>query len=597
MDQATFDASPHSLLAFLSEAWRSQRTGTLRVTREAFTQTAYLKEGRVAYASSSIPEEKFEGVLKTMGLVGDKELQLAKEKKEGKESLGKALMRLGFISNQDLYRAAVQQTQIITASLVAQGGQTLFEDGRLPENLADLKIPAEQMLRELTQRMNDRAAVLDALGGESARLVRSPVEPTGVTFSQEERALLNRLTEPQRVDQLTDGMNGFDNARHLYFLLLTHAIEPGGDPGTQATTELPGIAEEATMRMAAPAGFTGAATQRLPASMLGDGDREPTLKEIGKFSTAEVPVMPETTPPAVAAASSGRAPFVAMESLGAATTDPGRNAPAVPTFGMGGAETSGGSPFQPAEKTRSRTGLWVGLLLGLVVVTGAYWFFADGPGRSMISKRLPYPAALHIPLGAKPASAAALVAPASAAIAPRSAPAMNPASTPHAASSAPTLIASVAKPISAPASTPASVPAAHSAPLPGSAPASTPASAPAAAAGDGRALLVKGDYAAAALVFKHKLAASSGYTLQMEVLCKPELSVPKIIATLPADAPYMLVPVNFHGNPACYRELWGIYPSAAAADAGKAAIAPAVKENAGGTGHSATLAQALKENF
>ena len=57
------------------------------------------------------------------------------------------------------------------------------------------------------------------------------------------------------------------------------------------------------------------------------------------------------------------------------------------------------------------------------------------------------------------------------------------------------------------------------------------------------------------------------------------------------------MPVNFHGNPACYRELWGIYPSAAAADAGKSSIAPAVKENAGGSGHSATLAQALKENF
>ena len=548
----------------------------------------------MAYASSSIPEEKFEGVLKTMGLVGDKELQLAKEKKEGKESLGKALMRLGFISNQDLYRAAVQQTQIITASLVAQGGQTLFEEGRLPENLADLKIPAEQMLRELTQRMSDRASVLDALGGSGASLVRSPAQPAGVSFNGEERALLDRLGSPVRVDRLTDGMNGFDEARRLYFLLLTHAIEPGADAGSQATTELPSLENEATMQMSAPPSLAVAATQRLPLSMLGDGDREPTVQEIGKFSTAEVPPMPEETPvPATSAA--GRAPFVAMESFGGgAAAAPERKATPVPTFGMGGPE-GGGSPFQPAEKTSSRKGLWIGLALLFVLMIAAYWFFADGPGRSMISQRLPYPAALHIPLPGAKTSSPAVTAPDSSAALIQSAP-VNALSSPHSAPSAPIQIVSSAPPISTPASGPHSAPGFVPASTPRSAPVA-PISTPAPALNDGHALLVKGDYPAAALAFKRKLAAGSGFTLQMEVLCKPELSVPKIIASLPADAPYMLVPVNFHGNPACYRELWGTYPSAAAAEAGKAGIAPAVKENAGGSGHSATFAQALKENF
>ncbi len=594
MDQATFDASPHSLLAFLAEAWRTQRTGTLRVQREAHTQTAYLKEGRVAYASSSIPEEKFEGVLKTMGLVGDKELQLAKEKKEGKESLGKALMRLGFISNQDLYRAAVQQTQIITASLVAQGGQTLFEEGRLPDNLADLKIPAEQMLRELTQRMSDRASVLDALGGTGASLMRSATAPSGVTFNADERALLDQLSGPVRVDRLTDGMNGFEDARRLYFLLLTHAIEPGPlgaadgdsniDAGTKATTEMPSLSDEATMQMSAPPSFAVAPTQRLPVTPPGAGDREPTVKDIGKFSTAEVPQMPETNPETVsgpAASSSGRAPFVAMESFGGGLAAPERKAPPVPIFGMGAADAKGGSPFQPAEKTHSRKGLWIGLLLLLVVTAGAYWFFADGPGRSMIPLALPYPAALHIPLPQKshpspapvqPASSVATTAPIIQASAPLPLSTSSPASTPAPPHSAPSAAASQSAPVMA-------------------------ISVPAPAGNEGRALLAKGDYPAAALAFKRKLAASSGYTLQMEVLCKPELSVPKIVASLPADAPYMLVPVNYHGNPACYRELWGIYPSASAAEAGKTAVAPAVKENAGGSGRSATLAQALKENF
>jgi hypothetical protein len=604
VDNAAFDAAPYSLLAFLAEAFKAKRTGTLRVQRNPYIQTAYLKEGRVAYASSNINEEKFGAVLKGMGLIGDKELALAVEKKEGKESLGKALMRLGFISNQDLYKAAVHQSQLITSNMITLGGATQFEEGRLPENLADLKVPGDQILRELTASINDRSLVLTALGGESGLLKQASPQPDGLVLQPEEKSLLDPLAVPKKVSELIGPADaGFPAARRLYFLLLCGAVESAGAAASPAldsanrqadlesTAGMPAfdIPTEASVTPPAADGDDGR-TQRLhrdeiplppqlPFSGGAAPQEDPTAPldaARAKFVTSELSTPEPSAPPAAPA------PFVAMENLAAS----GRRPP-VPTFGMDAEEAPKKKPGFPVARKKpggSGGGLKIGLFFLLLLgLAAAYWALSVGPLAGKWFAALPLPEQVR-----------KLLPPA---MLNSSAPASTPISTPAPVNPSPVSSAVAPPPASSAVAPvkPVSIPAPPvSAPVK---PVSVPAPVSASSMQAGRALLLKGDYPGAAKIFKAHLAAQNGYTIQMEVLCKPELSVPKIIGTLPESAPYMLVPVNFHGNPACFRELWGIYPSAGAAEAGRSTIAPSVKENAGNSGHAATLAQSLKENF
>lgn len=563
MDSSTFDAAPYSLLAFLAEAAKAKRTGTLRVQRDGHIQTAYLKEGRVAYASSSVGEEKFEAVLKAMGLVGDKELALAKEKKEGKESLGRTLMRLGFISNQDLYKAAVHQTELIATKLVAHGGETLFEEGKLPDNLADLKVSAEQLLREMAQGISDRELVMGALGGERGALHAGAVPP-GISLAPEEQALVDKLRQPATVGSLIAGpAGGFPAAKRLYFLLLLGAVEPAGSTETEAPT----VAMTASPLAPPAAPPASASTVKLPRESFAVGDGEPTVTDAkqAKFTTAELP-------PHGDAKEVKQQPFVAMENLALLSEQPAskRKKPPVPTFGMEGAAAQ--KPRKPrGGKSSGGGGKWLGILLGvLLLLAGAYWYLAAGPGATQVKLPVPLPwpeslAALRWPASvpapanvpAKPPAPASSLRPAV------SAPRPTPLSMAGSASAAP-----VSPPVPPP---PASV----AAPLK---PASAPASPPAPAA-DGWTLLTRADYPAAAQFFKAQLTGAKGYTLRSVVLCKPQESAANKVAGLPAGSPYMLLPVTYNGN-ACYRQCYGRYATLAQAQQAKAQLPALLRDDA-----------------
>jgi hypothetical protein len=318
-----------------------------------------------------------------------------------------------------------------------------------------------------------------------------------------------------------------------------------------------------------------------------------TEKSPSKFVTSELQV-PEPPPPPAPT------PFVAMENL--AGSSPRR--PPVPTFGMEPEEGRKQKPGFPVARKKSG-GSGVGLKLALfflllIGLAAAYWALSVGPLAGKWFAALPLPEQVRklLPPAMLPGSAP--VAPPSSTARPVSTPVNPPpvssavAPPPVSSAVAPPRSSAVAPPASAPVK-PVSV-AAPVISVPAK-PASVPAPVSASPMQAGRALLVKGDYAGAGRLFKAHLAAQNGYTIQMEVLCRPELSVPKIIGTLPENAPYMLVPVNFHGNPACFRELWGLYPNAAAAEAGRSTIATEVKANAGNSGHASPIAQALKENF
>ena len=102
------------------------------------------------------------------------------------------------------------------------------------------------------------------------------------------------------------------------------------------------------------------------------------------------------------------------------------------------------------------------------------------------------------------------------------------------------------------------------APLPGAV--STPQPAPPATAPDGRALLRTGHYpeAARAFVSSTRAAGKGAAVIQLLIACSAETVQKAVDSGSASDL--VILPVDFKGR-ACYRLVWGVYPSATRATA------------------------------
>lgn len=168
------EISEMNLVPRLVELWREQFTGAIRFENDGIIKIVYFKGGDILSASTNDRSDSIDEILMRAGKVSREHVKQALAKRKENETLGDALLNLGFITRKELTWSRRVQVVGVIRSIVAwtQGSFTIVAD-YLPKRDEGTLFALPQVLVELIVTEQDRARFERALDGGNAVFAKS----------------------------------------------------------------------------------------------------------------------------------------------------------------------------------------------------------------------------------------------------------------------------------------------------------------------------------------------------------------------------------------------------------------------------------------
>ena len=190
------DLLSEEILGLRREGW----SGVLAVTESGVTKGLYFLEGEIAFAASTLEEDRLGANLVRIGLISRGQFEAAmRAAQEPGRRLGQALIDEGVLNPEQLAAAVTGQVERIVFSVFRWTGGRARRDPLeqpIPADLAlDLNTP--RLLLQGVRSFPDAERLAAALGAEDRRFrraARAPFDYDRLSVSAAERAILARCT-------------------------------------------------------------------------------------------------------------------------------------------------------------------------------------------------------------------------------------------------------------------------------------------------------------------------------------------------------------------------------------------------------------------
>ena len=559
------EISEIQLVERLVELWREQFTGAIRFESDGIIKIIYFKGGDILSASTNDRADSVDEILMKAGKVSREHVKQALAKRKESETLGDALLNLGFITRKELTWARRVQVVGVIRSIVAwQTGSFTIVADYLPKRDEGTLFPLPQVVVELIVTEQDRQQFERAMEGGAAVFTKSAdfndvFRRLGLNEDAEAIAAEIDGTSSASEIATASGRDTFNAYKLLQALATLGIITRGPKPQVNPQFALDDFASVGVADASDIWSEPVAAPAPEPMFQLDEAEaiRQPTL---------EVPIAPiDFDAPPGPSNSAWDEPQEEKKELDLPLPAPAAKPPAEERWGFDDAqiETAArasvpvmasvpparsvprvGKPPRPIEKKRGRFGVILALLL-LAILAGAgyfgwmWWQNREAEQAAPVAATRPRvtptpaaPAATGTLVPATETTTTATVATETAA----------PATTTVATGTAATSTAATTTAARATAATATAAPAPAAVRTP---PASVPAAAPANASRERYDALAR-EYAA---------NATGNFTVQVQILCDPG-NLGKAIGAGGQNIWFVPQPI---GSRSCYRVFWGRY--------------------------------------
>src|SRR5687768_16098577 len=169
------EISQINLIERVVELWREQFTGAIRFENDGIIKIIYFKGGDVLSASTNDRADSIDEILMRAGKVSREHVKQALARRKESETLGDAMLNLGFITRKELtWARRVQVVGVIRSIAAWQTGSFTIVADYLPKRDEGTLFPLPQVLVELIVTEQDRQQFERAMEGGTAVFAKAP---------------------------------------------------------------------------------------------------------------------------------------------------------------------------------------------------------------------------------------------------------------------------------------------------------------------------------------------------------------------------------------------------------------------------------------
>ncbi len=135
------DFKDYQLHSQARDVWRDKKTGILNCETRGYENALFFKDGVVHFASSNDPDHKLPQILIGQGCFTEDQYESVLPNFKEELSVGRNLVEMGLISQQELIQGAKEQVYKIFEGVVnSEDGRFSFTESDLPQGIVSLPL-------------------------------------------------------------------------------------------------------------------------------------------------------------------------------------------------------------------------------------------------------------------------------------------------------------------------------------------------------------------------------------------------------------------------------------------------------------------------